>query len=238
MSDETEICFVIMPFGGYFDNYYQMCYAPAIQECGLLAHRADDMYRPSTIVDDIWVYTQKAKIILADITGKNPNVFYELGLAHALAKPAILITESIEDVPFDLRSLRIIERDKNNPNWGNSLKEKIALSIKETIQSPRNSVLPSFLRIDPASSPAVPRNEINNLRILEDLALIKDELARLGSRPSSQQEGRISSSPIYDARAANHEDASPKKLSTPAIHGTRDWRSAENHAGEIGRAHV
>ena len=75
-----------MPFGGWLDDYYQDIYCPAINAAGLEPHRADDLFRPSTIVTDIWVYTKKARLILADLSGKNPNVFYELGLAHALAE--------------------------------------------------------------------------------------------------------------------------------------------------------
>src|SRR4051794_9506809 len=95
-------CFTIMPFGDWFDDYYDQIYVPAITTAGLVARRADDLYRPSAIVHDIWEMTCAAKIILADLTGKNPNVFYELGLAHAIAKPAVLVAESIADVPFDL----------------------------------------------------------------------------------------------------------------------------------------
>ena len=79
----AEVCFVIMPFGGWLDDYYETIYRPAIQAAGLEPHRADDLYRPSTIVNDIWAYTRRAKLLVADLTGKNPNVFYELGLAHA-----------------------------------------------------------------------------------------------------------------------------------------------------------
>ncbi len=89
-------CFVIMPFGGWLDDYYDEIYVPAIETSGLRAHRADDLFRPSTIVNDIWAYTKKAKLLIADLSGKNPNVFYELGLAHALAKPAILVAESMK----------------------------------------------------------------------------------------------------------------------------------------------
>ncbi|HEX3745946.1 MAG TPA: hypothetical protein VHW09_18520 [Bryobacteraceae bacterium] len=84
-----DICFVIMPFGGWLDDYYKAIYRPAIEAANLEPHRADDLFRPSTIVNDIWAYTRKAKLLLADLTGKNPNVFYELGLAHALAKPVV-----------------------------------------------------------------------------------------------------------------------------------------------------
>src|SRR6266436_6612471 len=117
-SRRKPTCFTIMPFGEWLDDYYDELYCPTIKAAGLDPKRADDLYRPSTIINDIWSYTQSSKLILADLTGKNPNVFYELGLAHALAKPAILITESINDVPFDLRSLRVIVYDKNQPDWG------------------------------------------------------------------------------------------------------------------------
>jgi hypothetical protein len=101
---EKEICFTIMPFGGWLDEYYETIYCPAIEAAGLKPRRADDLFRPGTIVTDIWDYTRQAKLLLADLTGKNPNVFYELGLAHALKKPAILVAESMDDIPFDPQS--------------------------------------------------------------------------------------------------------------------------------------
>jgi hypothetical protein len=55
-----------MPFGGWLDDYYETIYSPAIVSSGLTPHRADDLYRPSTIVNDIWAYTRKAKLLLAE----------------------------------------------------------------------------------------------------------------------------------------------------------------------------
>jgi hypothetical protein len=144
-TTRKEVCFVIMPFGGWLDDYYQSIYKPAIEAAGLAPHRADDLFRPSTIVNDIWAYTKAARVLVADLTGKNPNVFYELGLAHALAKPAIIVAESMDDVPFDLRALRVLVYDKNAPNWGTALKEKVETSIREVLKSPKESVLPAFL---------------------------------------------------------------------------------------------
>ena len=85
---QKDICFIIMPFGGWLDGYYEAIYRPAILAAGLEPHRADDQFHPSAIVHDIWEYTREAKVVLVDLTGRNPNDFYELGLAHALAKPA------------------------------------------------------------------------------------------------------------------------------------------------------
>lgn len=145
----AEFVFSIMPFGGYFNQYYEEIYCPAIKEAGLDYKRADDLYRPSTIVHDIWRYTKECRLVLADLTGKNPNVLYELGLAHAIAKPGIIITENLEDIPFDLRALRIIEYDKNAHNWGELLKSKITKSIKEVLNAPLKAVLPAFIESEP-----------------------------------------------------------------------------------------
>jgi hypothetical protein len=138
-----------MPFGGYFDQYYNDIYKPAIEDNGLTSIRADSLFRPSTIISDIWEFTNSSKIMLADLTSTNANVMYELGLAHAIAKPTILISEKIDDVPFDLRSLRVLTFNKNETNWDTKLREKITKSISETLNSPTDAVLPTFLKIKP-----------------------------------------------------------------------------------------
>jgi len=196
-----------MPFGGYFDSYYVDVFCPAIEAAGLKACRADDLYRPSAIVNDIWSYTKNARIILADLTGKNPNVFYELGLAHALAKPAILVTESLEDIPFDLRGLRIIQYDKNDPAWGSLLKDKIKASIKEILQSPESAVLPTFLDVNTtAPKPSLTPQEKEVIQLKQDLNMLQRELTnirdvRIGrsvSAPESTTLRRVHSSDEAD----------------------------------------
>ena len=187
---KKENCFVIMPFSGdWSDDYYSQIYCPAITEAGLEPHRADDLFAPNNVVEDIWGYTQKAKIILADLTGKNPNVFYELGLAHAIAKPAILVTESEEDIPFDLRAIRIIKYNKNQHNWGEILKNSITKSIVEILKNPENSVPSPFLRASSAgkgSNISVSEKELIELR--QDVELLKKEMQ---SSSLARREGRI-----------------------------------------------
>ena len=171
---KRELCFVIMPFGGWFDQYYVDIFIPAVESVGLVCRRADDLYRPGTIVSDIWEYTKQAKIILADLTEKNPNVLYELGLAHALAKPVIIVTASMDDIPFDLRALRIIQYDKNSPNWGDILREAIKLSIEEVLTSPLKAVLPSFLEVDDSPEHgSVSKYEKEILQLRQDVNLLR-----------------------------------------------------------------
>ncbi len=174
-----DLCFTIMPFGGWFDDYYETVFCPAIESAGLEPCRADDLYRPSTIVNDIWSYTKRSELVLADLSGKNPNVFYELGLAHALAKPAILVVESMDDVPFDLRALRVIEYDKNSPKWGDLLKEKIEKAIIEVLASPTQAVLPAFLDVKEIEErPTVTEQEKELISLRQDIEMMRSEFRR------------------------------------------------------------
>ena len=103
-----DTCFVMMPFGEWFDRYYQEIYVPAIKDAGLEPVRADELFTTGSVVEQIWEQIEKSKLLLADLSGKNPNVFYELGLAHAAKKPVIFTSSAVDDVPFDLRHLRVI----------------------------------------------------------------------------------------------------------------------------------
>ena len=193
---ELEICFVIMPFGGWFDSYFENIYFPAIKNCGLIPRRADDLFRASSIVQDIWELTKKAKIILADLTSQNANVFYELGLAHALAKPAILITETIDDIPFDLRSLRIIDYNKNIPNWGSVLQERIENAIRATIESPNETIPTAFLETNRSNihTTELSKQEKDLLELKQDMELLKRQVAtssQVNNEPSYTTSGQI-----------------------------------------------
>ena len=181
---KSEECFVIMPFGGWFDSYYTSIFIPAIEATGLASVRADDIFRPSPIINDIWAFTKRAKIVLADLSKKNPNVFYELGLAHSLSKPAILVTEAITDVPFDLQSLRVIVYNKDEPDWGNILKRKITNSIQEVLDSPQSAVLPTFLSVSDATPrPQVSAHQKELLNMRQEIDSMRREMEQ--SAPAS-----------------------------------------------------
>jgi hypothetical protein len=215
-----------MPFGGWLDDYYSSIYCRAIQAEGLEPHRADDLFTPSTITNDIWNYTKKAKLLIADLTGKNPNVFYELGLAHALGKPVILISESLTDIPFDLRALRIIIYDKNAPNWGDVLKGNIQKAIAEVLKAPVSALLPAFLDVTRASGkPSVSSEKKDLLEIKQELDLVRRELS-LRSGPSRLEARRYVNGPdearqiIRDMLA---QGASRSKIMSSIDGPPRDW---------------
>jgi hypothetical protein len=141
-------CFVMQPFAGPLGSYYEAIFRPAIDKAGLNAMRAnDDMFATGKIMDQVWRGIRHASVLVAELTSKNPNVFYELGLAHALEKPVILVSSNQEDVPFDLRHIRVILYDVSDPFWGQKLIDKIADNIKSALSNPEEAIF----RIDESS---------------------------------------------------------------------------------------
>lgn len=124
-----------MPFGQWMDAYYRGIYVPAIREAGLEPVRADELFSTGSVIEQV----SRAKVLLADSTGKNDNVFYELGLYHAANKPVVFTTGGLEDVPFDLRHLRVAVYDIHDPAWGEKLKTTLAVYLKAAKAEPAKS---------------------------------------------------------------------------------------------------
>lgn len=130
LKSKKRFAFVLMPFHEPFNKYYHSIIRPAILEAGIESIRADEIYRPSEIITDIYDYIKSSTVLIAELTGRNPNVLYELGYGHAIGKTAIMITQSIDDMPFDLRGFRCIVYDTTDPDWAKTLKTKIAEFIR------------------------------------------------------------------------------------------------------------
>lgn len=95
--------FTIMPFDVSFDDIYILGIRQACEDAGAYCERVDEQIFQETILQRIYNQIAKADVIIADMTGRNPNVFYEAGYAHALGKRVILLTQNIDDIPFDLK---------------------------------------------------------------------------------------------------------------------------------------
>jgi uncharacterized protein YoxC len=100
--------FVLMPFAPEFAEIYNLFIAGTLSEAGYDVFRADDIRNQQSILADIISSIATSELIVADVTGSNPNVYYEIGIAHALRKNVILLTQSVAELPFDLRSYRVI----------------------------------------------------------------------------------------------------------------------------------
>lgn len=138
----TDTCFVMMPFADPLGGYYTSIYEPAIGKAGLKPVRADaDMYGTGKIIDQIWAGINSANVLVAELTKRNPNVLYELGLAHALRKPVVLVSSNEDDVPFDVKHVRVIYYDTNDPFWGTKLIDKVAENILSALKNPKEAIL-------------------------------------------------------------------------------------------------
>jgi hypothetical protein len=134
---DKQLCFIIMPFAGPQNECYTRIIKPAVMEAGFKAIRSDDIYGTRPIIHDIWQSIWEAQIVIADVTNKNPNVNYELGLCHALGVPTIIISNTIKDVPFDYRHRRCIIYDVDAAGW----EYKLHYQLKRTLEAPLSGVV-------------------------------------------------------------------------------------------------
>ena len=93
-----------MEFNGIYDSIKDSCAAVPL-EC----KRADDIWEDSILIQDIFKLIYCSSIVICDFTQRNPNVLYEVGIAHTLGKIVIPITQNLEHIPFDLRHHRCLE---------------------------------------------------------------------------------------------------------------------------------
>lgn len=108
---ELPSCFLVMPFGRAPSDAVHRVLRQACEAVGLRPLRGDDLFTPTDILDDIWRGITAAHCVIADISGRNPNVMYELGIAHTLAKPVLILAASADDIPIDLATRRVIVYD-------------------------------------------------------------------------------------------------------------------------------
>ncbi|CAD6491672.1 MAG: hypothetical protein CHKLHMKO_00176 [Candidatus Argoarchaeum ethanivorans] len=129
--DET-LCFVLIPFDENFVPIYNSIIKKVVESSKLRCTRADEIFDTRSIIEDILEHIQKARFLIADLTGRNPNVFYELGLAHAVGKEVILITQDLKDIPFDLKHYRCIVYE-DSVAGAEKLKEGLMNTLKKII---------------------------------------------------------------------------------------------------------
>lgn len=110
---EIDLVSIMMPFHPSFDRVLESIRS-ACSDSGLDCKRVDDIWNNSIVIQDIFELIYCSSIVIVDFSKKNPNVFYEAGIAHTLGKQVIPITQIDEDVPFDLRHHRYIKYLNNN----------------------------------------------------------------------------------------------------------------------------
>jgi hypothetical protein len=126
--------FVLMPFDPTLKPVYDDHIKAVAEKQALTIARADDFFTADAIMRDVWRAINNAKLIIADCTGKNPNVFYEIGIAHTLGKSVILLAQDIEDIPFDLRHFRSILYDYT-PRGMTQFEDRLSKTIEFELEN-------------------------------------------------------------------------------------------------------
>jgi hypothetical protein len=104
---EPALVSVMMPFDAGFAPVYDSLKA-TVARVDLRCRRVDEIWENPAIIQDIVSLIDRSRVVICDCTGRNPNVFYEIGIAHTLGREVILITQNKGDIPFDLRHLRYV----------------------------------------------------------------------------------------------------------------------------------
>jgi hypothetical protein len=126
---------MIMPFDDQFTTIYENEIKPLLeQSLRLTIKRGDNFYSQRNIIDEIWSAIYTCQFVVADCTGRNPNVFYELGIAHTLGRDVILIAQNEEDLPFDIKSRRAIIYQDNSKGLA-KLKQQLKYAINLILQT-------------------------------------------------------------------------------------------------------
>ncbi|MFZ7121620.1 MAG: hypothetical protein ACOWWH_11815 [Eubacteriaceae bacterium] len=159
--------FVIMPFADNYTYIYKDLIKETCENAGFDVYRADDLYSTRQILDDIVNEINNSDLVIADLTGNNPNVLYELGIAHGLNKPVQIITQSVDDLPFDLSSYRVFKYSMIIDQYS---KDKLRFfQLIEEIQNSTDLLfgnpISDFLHKE---TPKLHIKKENNIEILED----------------------------------------------------------------------
>ena len=137
MASGRKTCFVIAPIGAEksevrirSDQILKYVIAPAARECGYEAIRADQISEPGIITSQVIQHIIDDPLVIADLTGHNPNVFYELALRHALKKPVVQIIHAEDSIPFDVATSRMIKVDHRDLDSAAQAKDEIVKQIR------------------------------------------------------------------------------------------------------------
>lgn len=196
-SSEQKTCFIIMPIAdhpsyenGHFNRIYEFLIKPACEKAGYKAIRADDSKASHMIMFDILKKIVKCDMAICDLSTKNANVFYELGLRQAFNKKTILITDGKEKAPFDISGFRYVQ-------YSPALRvdqcvqdiNKITDMLNETTTASENDVnsIVKLLEIDPATVDTTQLNNEDSL-IFKMMMNINDRLDKLSSRKNESLE--------------------------------------------------
>ncbi len=152
---ESRTCFVIMPIGDEgseirrrADQGLEHIIAPAATECGYETVRADRISAPGIITSQVIQRLLDDDLVVADLSGRNPNVYYELAVRHMVKKPVVQIIEKGEAIPFDLETTRTIPVDHHDLDSADECRKELVRQIKVVEKDPILADNPITMAVD------------------------------------------------------------------------------------------
>jgi uncharacterized protein YjbI with pentapeptide repeats len=154
-----KLCFAIMPIGGQeseekrevrrrSDQILGEIIRPVAARLGYKTERADEISQPGSVIHQMVSHLRNAELVVADLTGHNANVFYELAIRHMTGKPVVSIIEEGEEIPFDVAQLRTIQVDHNDSDSIERCKNDLERQIRSVEQNPEASSIPVIVDLE------------------------------------------------------------------------------------------
>ncbi len=167
-SENTEIvntkpkpyCFVLMPFDEIFKDVYHRGIKPACNDADAFCERVDEQIYQGAFIERIYNQISKADLVIADMTGQNPNVFYEVGYAHALGKSTVLLTSKVDDIPSDLRHLPHVIYDGSLTKLYDELKRHVEWFSTTPVEKHKDANIKIDLFIG--------KHNLSSIKLIED----------------------------------------------------------------------
>jgi len=152
---DSRVCFVIAPIGEEntetrrrSDQVLKHIITPAAQDCGYETVRADKISEPGLITSQVIQHLLDDPLVVADLTGRNPNVFYELAIRHAIRKPVVQLIQIDEPIPFDVAQSRTVQVDHRDLDSVARCKEELVRQIGVAEKNPGDVDTPISVAID------------------------------------------------------------------------------------------
>lgn len=197
-DNKENICFVIMPISdpneyasGHFKRVYEHIIKPACVKAGLTPKRADESTKSNVIMGEILKDILNCDIAICDLSSRNPNVFYELGLRQAFNKKTVLIKDEKTSMPFDISSIRAQDYNSNlRIDLVSDAVNRISSSLIDTVEMSKdesNSLLSYLSIVNPAKLPKTKELSADSSLIL---LAIEDLQKRIFDNPDKVQIGK------------------------------------------------
>lgn len=202
-ADKKGVCFVIAPIGEEdtdtrrrSDQVLNHVIAPAAQECGYSAMRADQISEPGIITSQVIQHLVDDPLVIADLTEHNANVFYELAVRHAVRKPVVQIIQTGERIPFDVAGTRTIQLDHRDLDSVARCREEMVRQIRTVEKDVSQVDTPISVAIDlqslGRSENPLEKSNAEIISMLQDLrTMLADSLAAVRGptlRPGTLEE--------------------------------------------------